>query len=302
MSTQASAKIYDINYAQRERLAYIDFCLQFFGDIARGDLIQHFKTGLASCSRDFTLYKELAPQNLLLRHEDKRYYRTESFTPLFEHSSDVVLSSLTRGFGDGISTPISKEGICKNAVNLIRPPSDIIASIVRAITKGAALLADYVSLTSGPSSRVIVPHAIASSGKRWHVRAFDRSTGSFRDFVCTRFAALYPDESVVLPREMRESDEAWQQLVTLELVPHPTLKYPSAIELDFAMKPKHGAAVLELEVRSAMAGYLLRQWSVDCSIDFSLDSATHHLWLRNTKAVQEKSCLELAPSISASMD
>ncbi|MFT6585307.1 MAG: hypothetical protein ACJAUY_001634 [Cognaticolwellia sp.] len=61
-----------INYAQRERLAFIDFCLQFVGQIARADLVNHFRTGLTSCSRDLTLYKELAPKNLNFRHEDKQ--------------------------------------------------------------------------------------------------------------------------------------------------------------------------------------------------------------------------------------
>jgi hypothetical protein len=68
-----------INYAQRERLAFIDFCLQFVGQITRADLINHFRTGLASCSRDLTLYNELAPNNLELKHENKQYYRTSEF-------------------------------------------------------------------------------------------------------------------------------------------------------------------------------------------------------------------------------
>lgn len=38
-----------LNYAQRERLVFIDFCLEYYGVIARADLVQQFQTGLASC-------------------------------------------------------------------------------------------------------------------------------------------------------------------------------------------------------------------------------------------------------------
>ena len=36
-----------LTHAQKERLAFIDFSLQYFGQVARIDLIQRFKTGLA---------------------------------------------------------------------------------------------------------------------------------------------------------------------------------------------------------------------------------------------------------------
>ena len=54
-----------ISFSQRQRLAYIDFCLLFKGAIHRQDLINRFEVGLSAGSRDFTLYKELAPDNLV---------------------------------------------------------------------------------------------------------------------------------------------------------------------------------------------------------------------------------------------
>lgn len=50
-----------LTHAQKERLAFIDFNLQHFGQVARADLIQRFKTGLAASTRDLTSYRELAP-------------------------------------------------------------------------------------------------------------------------------------------------------------------------------------------------------------------------------------------------
>ena len=55
----------NLNHAQRERLAFIDFSLEFFGQIARADLIQKFGTGLASCTRDLSLYREIGTRTML---------------------------------------------------------------------------------------------------------------------------------------------------------------------------------------------------------------------------------------------
>lgn len=42
MISSPSKRVEDLSLAQRERLAYIDFQLYFFGDIGRPDLIERF--------------------------------------------------------------------------------------------------------------------------------------------------------------------------------------------------------------------------------------------------------------------
>ena len=138
-----------LTHAQRERLAFIDFNLQYFGQVARADLIQRFKTGLAACTRDFSSYKELAPQNLVLSHTTKSYHRLDSFKPLFEHNAESILSALCRGFGDGLSSGVQPSSYCQDATRLIHPNSETIATIMRAITSKLALECQYTSLTSG---------------------------------------------------------------------------------------------------------------------------------------------------------
>jgi len=53
-------------HAQKERLAFIDFSLQYFGHISRTELIARFRTGLAAATRDFAQYRSIAPENLVL--------------------------------------------------------------------------------------------------------------------------------------------------------------------------------------------------------------------------------------------
>lgn len=56
------------------------------------------------------------------------------------------------------------------------------AKVTEAIHKGKALSITYVSLSSGETTREIVPHTLVDNGLRWHVRGFDRKHCEFRDF------------------------------------------------------------------------------------------------------------------------
>jgi hypothetical protein len=279
-----------LTHAQRERLAFIDFNLQYFGEVARADLIQRFKTGLAACTRDLASYKELAPQNLVLSHTTKSYHRLESFKPLFKHNAESILSALCRGFGDGLSSNIQPSSYCQDATRLIHPNSETIATLMRAITSKLAIECQYTSLTSGTTSKLLVPHSIVNNGTRWHVRAFDRTKQQFRDFVTTRIECPKILQSLIKPEESADKDTQWHTIYDIILTPHPKLKYPKAIELDYAMDNGQ----LKLEIRAALLGYLLRQWNVDCTEQGTLNCNTYQLHLSNKSQLNLKD-IEIAP-------
>lgn len=278
-------------HAQRERLAFIDFSLQYFGHVSRQELIDRFATGLAASTRDFSTYKELAPDNLTLDHHAKRYRRTQAFRSVFSHNPEVILNSLSMGFGDGIATAVTPSAHCVNAVNLIHPQADIIAGLTRAIHNRYPINVHYVSVTSGSKYRLIVPHAIVNNGHRWHVRAFDVETNTFRDFVCTRFTDIEPVERELAHKETAEQDEAWQRTVSLTLVPHPSLTHSDAIELDYGMEK--GRKVVT--IRAALAAYLLRYWQVDCSQGAKITGQGCQLALQNLEALEQIESAHLAP-------
>lgn len=271
----------NLNHAQRERLAFIDFSLEFFGQIARADLIQKFGTGLASCTRDLSLYRELAPGNAVLMHENKRYVRTETFRAIFEHDPESVLRTLANGFVDGFSLPHEKSPTCFDAIRLVYPNADIISAIMRAIYSNSAIRCEYESLSSGTTKRELVPHAIVNNGHRWHVRAFDRKSKEFSDFVCTRFKRIELQEAEPKSNELADMDSMWNTLCELQLVPHPRLGNSKAIEMDFGMTK----GTLELEVRAAIANYVLRQWNVDCTDNATLTGDEYQLYLKNKNSL-----------------
>jgi hypothetical protein len=280
-----------LTHAQKERLAFIDFSLQYFGQVARADLIQRFKTGLAACTRDLTAYRELAPQNLKLSHHTKTYHRTHSFQPIFKHNPEAILTGLCRGFGDGLSNGVQASEYCIDATRLVHPNSEIIAAVMRAINNRQAISCDYISLSSGLSNRELVPHTIINNGQRWHVRAFDKKNKAFRDFVCTRLQNVTEIEKPIATIQGREFDKQWNNIHKITLVPHPSITHFKAIELDYSMV----GGKIELNVREALLGYLMRQWNVDCSLESALVGEQHQLRLDNINELQGIDSLSISP-------
>src|SRR5690606_23447923 len=94
--------------------------------------------------------------------------------------------------------------------------------------------------------------------------------------------------------ESVEADIQWNRIVELEIVPHPNLEHPESIAIDYAMKE----GVLHLNVRAAMAGYLLRLWRIDCSKEHNLMGKEFQLWLQNWQALYGVTSADLAPGYS----
>lgn len=282
------------SHAQCQRLAFIDFCLEFFGQLSRADLLLQFQTGVASATRDITLYRELACQNLVLRHQTKLYYRTPEFKSLFQHSADSVLLKLAQGSADRLKRLEQPSQYCLDAIRLIKAPAPTVATLLRAISQKQAIRCHYVSLSSGETVKELVPHALANSGHRWHVRCYDRVHKTFRDFVCSRFLHLELIESEIEPHESHNADQCWNRLLPVKLIPHPNLSHTKAIELDYEMQN----GVLELEVREALFGYLTQQWHIDCSANYSLSAKQYPLALSNQELLETLTDTSLLPGVS----
>lgn len=287
--------IQSLSHAQRERLAFIDFNLQFFGKISRGDLINRFKTGLAASTRDFAAYREIAQTNLKLDHSTKQYWRTEHFIPIFEFSADAILQSVSKGFSDGITANIQPSAQCFDAVVLIHPNIHIIAALMRAIHNQVACEATYVSLSSGENTRIIIPHAIINNGHRWHVRAFDQNTNTFRDFVCTRFTHVKDTATNATLEQTASADVHFNRLVSIVLMVHPSIANARAIEMDYAMQK--GEKIMQ--VRAALAAYILRHWQVDCSFEHRILHQGCQLALKNHEVLDNIENPQLTPGFTA---
>lgn len=288
-------RVESLSHAQRERLAYIDFRLYFFGEIGRPDLIERFGVAPAGATRDLALYREIAPQNITFDGSNKIYRIGQAFAPLFDHSSQRVLSALALGFGDGVNNAMQPLLPCESPSALSNPRMDVLAPVCRAIHAKRPIAIRYHSMSSGESERVIVPFALVDSGLRWHVRAFDRKSGEFRDFVVTRIEASTLLDEEPQANEQPDNDIQWTRIVELDFVPHPRLERPEIIKMDYGMTD----GSMRMRVRAAIAGYMLLRWSVDCSPDHRLKEEQYRLWLSDPLALYGVENAKLAPGYQA---
>lgn len=285
----------DASQAQRERLAFLELRAFFTGELRRSDIEARFGIKPAASSRDLALYRELAPDNLEYDAASRCYRPSGSFSPVFDFNPDRVLAWLLQGFGDGLDLGLKQAAPCEGPGQLNRPDLKVLGAVTRSMCARRAIRVSYVSLTSGVKRREVVPVALADNGLRWHLRAFDRERRRFGDFVLTRISKVQELADKVDESELLAADEQWARMVEMELVPHPGIEHPKAIEADYGMND----GVLRLKARAALAGYVLRRWSVDASPDHRLDPATHHLWLRNTPTLYGVESAALAPGVAA---
>lgn len=284
-------RVGSLSQAQRERLTYLEFRLYFMGEIGRPDLSARFGVAPAGATRDIAMYRELAPQNIDFDNRSKTYRISGAFSPIFEHPPQRVLSSLSLGFGDGVDGEPRSLLPCEFPATLSCPRMDVLAPICRAIHAKRPLAIRYQSMSSGQSERVIVPFALVDTGLRWHVRAFDRKSGEFRDFVLTRIQNPIILDEESMAHERMDADIQWTRVVELDLVPHPRLTRPKIIEMDFGMQ----GGSIRLRVRAAVAGYMLLRWGVDASPDHSLNDHEYRLWLKDHLALYGVKNAILAP-------
>lgn len=284
-----------LSHAQRERLAYIDFRLYFFGEIGRPDLIERFGVAPAGATRDLALYREIAPQNITFDGSHKIYRIGQAFLPLFDHAPQRVLSALALGFGDGVNGTAQQLLPCESPTALSNPRMNVLAPVCRAIHAKRPVAIRYHSMSSGESERVIVPFALVDTGLRWHIRAFDRKSDEFRDFVVTRIEAPTLLDEEPQANERPDNDIQWTRIVELDLVPHPRLARPEIIKMDYGMTD----GSIRMRVRAAVAGYMLLRWSVDASPNHSLTEEQYRLWLSDPLALYGVENAKLAPGYRA---
>jgi predicted DNA-binding transcriptional regulator YafY len=209
----------ELTLPQQNRLRHIELRLRFLGEVRRADLMQRFGIQSAAASRDLSLYRDVAPNNVSYHSKGKCYLLGDRFEPLFTIPSRQILSWLTEQLGDATAPAGSSLLPCLIPQNLSQPDSEILAPITRAIHLARVLRICYHSISSGKAYREIVPFALLDTGLRWHVRAFDRKSQEFRDFVITRITKVSICPNAMPERhETPENDAQWTRIVELDLV------------------------------------------------------------------------------------
>ena len=92
------------------------------------------------------------------------------------------------------------------------------------------------------------------------------------------------DDPSIREHEKLTNDREWLRYINLKLKPH-----PENWTGDHTLKEE----AIEIKVRSAMAGYFLRLWNIDCSIDKSIKDARFQYFLSNLDNLSKDKDLDL---------
>lgn len=283
-------KLKAVSAAQKERVRFIDYHSFLLGKIVRRDLQDKFGIAEAAATRDFCLYNKLAPQNLIYQPSIRSYVVSGQFTPVFDYSVSETLKTLAKDF-ENISTFTHEEEFRLGTT----PSINLISTITRAIHLNRVIECEYFSTSSGKNTKVLAPHCLFDTGLHWYVRGYDKSKKRFADFVLSRILSAKMIDELPNAHEVQVEDSEYNNIISLAITAHKNLDHPETIEFDYGME--NGQLVKQ--VRASFAGYLLRRWNVDCSLEGILEGNEYQLRLLNAKELKDIDSLYFAPGFSS---
>lgn len=292
VASESSANADGLRWSIERRLAYVEQRLFWLGAINRTDLIRRYGVSTSQASADINRYLALNPRGVSYDKSAKCYVADDRFRPRLGPPDSARLLGELRLIDAGIlSVEESLLGTTPpfDATPLPQRPVDplVLRALWRSVASGKVLEVVYQSMSRPePGRRRLEPHALAHDGFRWHARAFDEETGSFRDFVLGRMAEPAVAESA---KRSAQEDTAWNEWIELHIAPHPDLTpaQSKAIRLDYGIDESSFSV---LRVRRALLYYALRQLGLDTHPDARLPSA-QHIVLVNRDAVMRNLAL-----------
>jgi predicted DNA-binding transcriptional regulator YafY len=278
-----------IKRATQQRLQYIELMAYYTGVVTRSDVARAFGISDAAATKDLKFYSQIAPDNLIYKHNVFGFVPSNQFEEIFTDLEPQQVLPMMAANLPFIGETVEQNllyGVPTEQLPLPQrlPGKDVIAQVVRAIKQKTKLSVVYSSLSDRDSSeaRIIEPHSLVNTGLRWHVRAYSEDTYDFRDFVLSRVqqAQQYSDPAESNP----EYDDDWMEAINLQLTPHPGLSEEKRqiLMTDYAAEND----VIEFTVRRALLGYVLQRLSVDTSADSSLNPNAYQLIVMNRDEIE----------------
>lgn len=241
------------------RYRLIEVIALWEGRLTTNHLQRAFGIGRQQASKDINQYLgEYGAGNLEYDRSLKGYKPASCFKPVFTRGvADEYLQMMHAR--EDLSCALEALDVRELNTEILFPPSrdlrpTVLRPILLACREGLRVEIQYSSLEHPePEYRVIQPHTVVHNGLRWHVRAWCEKNSEYRDFVLSR---IQDAPAITLQGEMgKERDTAWQQKLTLEVIPDPrlTASQKTLISRDYDMT----AGKLLIECRAAMANYIV---------------------------------------------
>ena len=241
------------------RYRLIEVIALWEGRLTTNHLQRAFGIGRQQASKDINQYlTAFASNNLVYDRSLKGYKPSKTFKPVFTRGvADEYLQMMHAR--EDLSCALEALDVRELNTEVLLPPSRdlrpaVLRPILQACREGLRVEIQYASLKHpAPEYRVIQPHTVVHNGMRWHVRAWCEKNSEYRDFVLSR---IQDQPELSLPGDMcKEKDDAWEKMVTLEVIPDPRLStdQQNVISRDYDMKK----GKLKIKCRAAMASYIV---------------------------------------------
>ncbi|AMV48521.1 WYL domain-containing protein [Paraburkholderia caribensis] len=244
-SDLATNRVDDLPQTVIQRLMHLERCLFWRGELQRADLIEAFGINPIQAAKDFRTYMERYPDNMEYNKSRRRYLPLPGFVP-------KLIEPKTLDEFAGIDSPLIPVAMWPLPNRRATP--QVLQAMVAAVRERQKIEVQYQSMTGEkPAWRWLSPHAFASDGERWHVRAYCHTRNEFLDFVLGRILTTrHVKSSEVDP----SADQDWITLVEVLVTPNPNLapEKRQAIALEYDLPQRNMEATLNL--RQSMLFYL----------------------------------------------
>ena len=254
----------DLKTSIRRRFEFIEFQLNWEGSVGRKKLQDQFSISPQQATIDLNSYMDACPSNMNYDPRQKTYVPSPKFRPVLtrgEASEYLMhLEILHHGYREedeiwATSIPVFDAV----SVHSRRIHPQVLKHVLLCMRSRSCLKGRYISLSSDNAGfRILLPHAIASDGHRWHIRAFDTENARYSDFVLSRLEKTEPRGQ---PGQDVPEDTAWNTYVEVILKADPSLDRSKKERLEFEYRMTNGQ--LHITVRQAMLFYYLRHYGFD---------------------------------------
>lgn len=240
------------NWAERQRLEFIERMLHWRGWINRRDLVRRFQLSLPQATIDLVAYTTLSSGGCAYDHRAKRYIAKESFKPqLIEPDLITDLPDVAPAVWTHDGSPL----LAEPSLPARQATPEVERAVARAALARHKLSVRYWSAHSDSvQNREISPRSFGNDGLRLHVRAWCHQNQDFRDFNLSRIESTGHAQPCPVAKRR---DPEWDSFCRVTIAPHPRLGGSArrAIERDYQMRESRCHWV----VRQALILYALRR-------------------------------------------
>jgi hypothetical protein len=196
-----------------QRYRYILLKTYWEGEINRAELVDKFGISQPQSTKDLAHVKKNYPGAIQYDSTLMAYVPGRTINRhVSQYSFDEYYGSSRSHLGNAY---------------IIEPPArkidqKIYRFIHQAIKHQSGIDILYRSLKnpSPQKKRTIFPHSVVRSGFRWHLRAYELQSNSFKDFNLSRIVKVFGFSDTACSASQIENDKSWNEVVTLMLTPN----------------------------------------------------------------------------------